>query len=173
MLKHCSDTLLPLREEVRQHNQLSASISLLLGKVRKRGLNLTFRNANLPLWQRDSPRRVTVGDEVLTIMAEAQHYQPVSMAFPEETAAITATELDLVDDEAVIQHLAQQLPVTDILQWLTAHYAHLSDATLLRLYHRLTHNQFSDWHLVQAAQAINCELKHINVYHYPQGAVTP
>ncbi|MCP5177370.1 MAG: hypothetical protein H6997_07395 [Moraxellaceae bacterium] len=81
VLKHCSDTLLPLREEVRQHNQLSASISLLLGQVRKRGLNLTFRNANLPLWQRDSPRRVTVGDEVLTIMAEAQHYQPVSIGF--------------------------------------------------------------------------------------------
>ncbi|MCP5175820.1 MAG: hypothetical protein H6996_12025 [Moraxellaceae bacterium] len=173
VLKHCSDTLLPLREEVRQHNQLSASISLLLGQVRKRGLNLTFKNSNLPLWQRDSPRRVTVGDEVLTIMAEAQHYQPVSIAFPESTAAVSAAELDLVDDEVVMQQLAAQLPVTDILQWLKAHYSHVSDATLLRLYHRLTQNDSSDWQLIQADQAINCELKNINIYHYPQGAVTP
>ena len=155
MLKHCSDTLLPLREEVRQHNQLSASISLLLGQVRKRGLSLTFRNANLPLWQRDSPRRVTVGDEVLTMMAEAQQYQPVSIAFPEQTAAVSPAELDLVNDEAVMQHLIEQLPVHDVLVWLKAHYAHVSDATLLRLYHRLTQNDSSDWQLTHAEQAIN------------------
>ncbi|MCP5177371.1 MAG: hypothetical protein H6997_07400 [Moraxellaceae bacterium] len=49
-----------------------------------------------------------------------------------------------------MQQLAAQLPVTDILQWLKAHYSHVSDATLLRLYHRLTQNDSSDWQLIQA-----------------------
>ena len=72
-----------------------------------------------------------------------------------------------------MQHLMEQLPVHDVLVWLKAHYAHVSDATLLRLYHRLIQNDSSDWQLTQAEKAINCELKHINIYHYPQGAVTP
>jgi len=36
--QQCADTLLPLREELRQHNALTSAISLLLGQVRKRGL---------------------------------------------------------------------------------------------------------------------------------------
>lgn len=169
VLKQCSDTLLPLREEIRQHNQLSSSISYLLGQVRKRGLNQTFRLAALPVWQRDSPRRVTVGDEVLTIMAEAQHYQPVTVSFPEELAAASQITLEVVDDEAIMQHLTSQLPVNDVLAWLRQHYSHLSDATLLRLYHYLI--QQESWQTTCAEQAQTCELKEINVYHYPQGVV--
>ncbi|WP_238322286.1 hypothetical protein [Vibrio mexicanus] len=36
--QQCADTLLPLREEARQHNQLSAVISKQLSQVRKKGL---------------------------------------------------------------------------------------------------------------------------------------
>lgn len=167
VLKQCSDTLLPLREEIRQHNQLTTAISYLLGQVRKRGLTRTFRATELPLWKRDSPRRISVGDNVLTIMAEAQHYQPVSVTFPEETPAITAAELDLVDDDAVSQHLVSQLPVADLLAWLQRHYSHLSDATLLRLYHAFT--QQNEWSISLSEQEVTCELKHIYVSHYPQG----
>ena len=167
VLKQCSDTLLPLREEIRQHNQLTTAISYLLGQVRKRGLTRTFRATELPLWKRDSPRRISVGDNVLTIMAEAQHYQPVSVTFPEDTPAITAAELDLVDDDAVSQHLVSQLPVADLLAWLQRHYSHLSDATLLRLYHAFT--QQNEWSISLSEQEVTCELKHIYVSHYPQG----
>lgn len=36
--RQCADTLLPLRDELRQHNALTSAISTLLGRVRKRGL---------------------------------------------------------------------------------------------------------------------------------------
>ncbi len=170
VLKQCSDTLLPLREEIRQHNQLSTSISYLLSQVRKRSLNKTFRFASLPLWQRDMPRRVTVGDEVLTIMAEAKNYQPISIGFPEEMTEISQTVLDIVDDIAVSQHLFSQLPVKDVLSWLQQHYGYLSDSTLLRLYHYLI--QQEAWLCFQAEQAVLCELKQINVYHYPHGVAS-
>ena len=49
VLKQCSDTLLPLREEIRQHNTLSGAISGLLGQIRKRGLTATLRSRGLPL----------------------------------------------------------------------------------------------------------------------------
>ena len=103
----------------------------------------------------------------MTIKAEAQHYQPVSVTFPEENPAITAAELDLVDDDAVSQHLVSQLPVADLLAWLQRHYSHLSDATLLRLYHAFT--QQNEWSISLSEQEVTCELKHINVIHYPQG----
>ena len=35
--QQCADTVLPLREEMRQHNALTSAVSLLLGQVRKRG----------------------------------------------------------------------------------------------------------------------------------------
>ena len=34
--QQCADTVLPLREEMRQHNALTSAVSLLLGQVRKR-----------------------------------------------------------------------------------------------------------------------------------------
>ena len=48
--QQCAATLLPLREELREHNGLSAAISQLLGRVRKRGLTraLPLRNTKGP-----------------------------------------------------------------------------------------------------------------------------
>lgn len=37
-LKQCTNILMPLREEIRRHNHLSAAIGQLLGEVRKKGL---------------------------------------------------------------------------------------------------------------------------------------
>lgn len=137
VLKHCSDTLLPLREEIRQHNELSASISRLLGQVRKRGLNRTLAARDLPLWRREMSRAVSVGAEVLTIMSEARHFVPSQVAFPDERSAGELPALDLVDEHELIASLQAALPVPDLLRWLRARYVHLNDATLLRLYHEL------------------------------------
>jgi CDP-glycerol glycerophosphotransferase (TagB/SpsB family) len=41
--QQCADTVLPLREEMRQHNALTSAVSLLLGQVRKRGLRRACR----------------------------------------------------------------------------------------------------------------------------------
>lgn len=46
-MKQCTNTLMPLREEVHRHNQLSATIWQLLVEVRKKGLGRFFhRNKN-------------------------------------------------------------------------------------------------------------------------------
>jgi len=47
-LKYCTNTLMPLREEIRRHNQLSTAVAKLLGDLRKRGLKRTFANSELP-----------------------------------------------------------------------------------------------------------------------------
>ncbi|HNA22672.1 MAG TPA: hypothetical protein PLN40_14795, partial [Agitococcus sp.] len=83
---------------------------------------------------------------------------------------ISQTVLDIVDDIAVSQHLFSQLPVKDVLSWLQQHYGYLSDSTLLRLYHYLI--QQEAWLCFQAEQAVLCELKQINVYHYPHGVAS-
>jgi len=166
VLKHCSDTLLPLREEIRQHNALSTAISQILGQVRKRGLNTTFAGSQLPLWRRDMQRRVTVGNEVLTIMGEALRYVPASVAFPEDHGAdAEAVSLDLVDENALIQDLRRALPVTSLLRWLHERYPQLSDAAVLRLYHALVERD--EW-VVTAADAIDRQpLNKVRVIHHP------
>ncbi len=167
VLKQCSDTLLPLREELRQHNTLSANISYLLGLVRKRGLQRTFRPNDLPLWRADRPRRISVGDEIRTIMAQAQSFEASSTAFPEEAPAVSVDELQLVDRTELRQRLAKCLPVTSLLDWLRAEYSHLNDATLLRLYHELIGEV--DWQIAQSDQRHSTELNTLNVIHFPHG----
>ena len=167
VLKQCSDTLLPLREELRQHNSLSATISHLLGLVRKRGLSRTFKHSQLPLWRADRPKRVSVGDEIRTIMTEARSFKPISKVFPEEAPGVSVTELQLVDSLELRQRLAGCLPVPSLLDWLRSQYAHLNDATLLRLYHELINEP--DWLITQADQRACTELNKLNVIHYPHG----
>ena len=118
VLKQCSDTLLPLREEVRQHNALSSAISHLLGQIRKRGLKRTLRNGDLPLWQRDFPRRVSVGGEVLSVMGEALNYTPAAVHFPDDDTAAVEPMDDLVDDASLVAALRQEAPIENLLEWL-------------------------------------------------------
>lgn len=167
VLKQCSDTLLPLREELRQHNSLSATISQLLGRVRKRGLAHVFKKSQLPVWRADRPKRVSVGDEIRTVMAEARSYQPISMEFPDEPPAVPMSDLQLVDVIELREHLGNSLPVPSLLDWLYSHYAHLNDATLLRLYHELINEP--DWQMIQAEQTLSTELGQLRVTHYPHG----
>lgn len=167
VLKQCSDTLLPLREELRRHNSLSAAVSQLLGQVRKRGLSRTFRHPDFPVWRAERPRRVSVGYEVRTIMAEALAFEPVSLAFPEEAPAESAAELQFVDGGELRERLAASGHVPSLLDWLRANYAHLDDATVLRLYHELVGEP--DWNFQQAELPRSTDLERLRVTHYPHG----
>ncbi len=167
VLKQCSDTLLPLREELRRHNSLSAAVSQLLGQVRKRGLSRTFRQPDFPVWRAERPRRVTVGDEVLTIMAEALAYEPVSQAFPDEAPAESATELQFVDGVELRERLAASGPVPSLLDWIRTNYAYLDDATVLRLYHELVRDP--EWEFQQDDLKRSTDLNLLRVTHYPHG----
>ncbi len=167
VLKQCSDTLLPLREELRRHNSLSTAISQLLGQVRKRGLSRTFRHPDFPVWRAERPRRVSVGDEVRTIMAEALAFEPVSQAFPEEAPAESAADLQFVDGVELRERLVASGHVPSLLDWLHVNYAHLDDAAVLRLYHELVEEP--DWDFQQADQKRSTDLQRLRVTHYPHG----
>lgn len=164
VLKQCSDTLLPLREEMRQHNALSAAISQLLGRIRKRGLSRSLRGVELPVWQRDFRRRVSVGDEVLTIMNEGLHYRPVTIGFPEEGGDAADAPLDLVDERALLAALGRDAPIEDLLAWLHRQWPAWSDATTLRVYHDLV--QRNDWLAEPAGQQTSRPLNTVRVTLY-------
>lgn len=167
--QQCADTLLPLREELRQHNTLSSAISSLLGSVRKRGLRRTLSPRNqdiaLPVWRNERGFKLQLGDEVRTVMAAARHYQPQSVAFPQDEPADAGPLLEFVDDAGIREHLARSLPLDDLLGWLKNHYAYLQDATLLRLFHDLQHEPL--WYMEAAQSVERTELQAIRVVHYP------
>ena len=77
------------------------------------------------MWKVDRPRRVTVGDEIRTIMSQAQNFSVISTVFPEEAPAVSVDELQLVDGVELRQRLAKCLPVQSLLDWLRAEYASL------------------------------------------------
>lgn len=170
--QQCADTLLPLREELRQHNQLSSCISLLLGQVRKRGLRRTFARRTLdtalPVWRNERGFRVQLGDEVRAIMAAARHYRPQAVAFPQDEG--TGNELswlEQVDENSIRMHLLRSLPVADLLGWLYSHYPHLQDATLLRIFSDLLYAP--EWTIEASNEpAQTLTLQTIRVQHHPQ-----
>jgi len=167
--QQCADTLLPLREEARQHNELSASVSHLLGQVRKKGLRQALRvkggDSRLPLWRSERSRRVGVGDEVLTIMAEARSFTPVVHSFPEELASAPADHTEWVDEEALRVELRAALPVGNLMDWLRRRYRRLPDVVLLRLYHDLVRD--SDWRASQSDQITTTDLQTVRVHYHP------
>jgi hypothetical protein len=136
-LKQCTNILMPLREEIRRHNHLSAAIGQLLGDVRKKGLRRTFPQKSLPVWRKERPVSVAIGAELLTLMEQVRHYQPKAVDFPEQTVEEMQIPLERVDEDSIRKHLNQNLPVLDLMQWLVNHYGYYQDATLLRLYHKL------------------------------------
>ena len=167
--QQCADTLLPLREELRQHNALSSAISHLLGEIRKKGLrrSLSVRKGEpaLPLWRTERPRRVTVGDGVLDIMAEALHFRPQAQSFPEALEPEAGGAMHWVDEGEIKDRLSNALPIEHLLDWLSEHYGDLPDAVLLRLYHELT--QATDWQSEQASSDAVTELSTVRVRHFP------
>lgn len=167
--QQCADTLLPLREELRQHNTLTSAISTLLGQVRKRGLRyaLSNRDANmaLPLWRNERGFKLQLGDEVRAVMAAARQYQPQSVAFPQDVPMAAEHLLEHVDETGIRAHLARSLPVDDLLDWLQNHYPQLQDATLLRIFHDLQYEP--RWSMEPAEHMERTDLRAIRVRHYP------
>ncbi len=171
VLKHCSDTLLPLREEIRQHNVLSTAISQLLSRVRKRGLHAALSANDLPLWRRDMPRRISVGDEVLTIMGEALNFQPVTLAFPQDRGDADTVALELVDEPAILRALRKDIPIADLMHWLHQRYPNLSDGAALRLYHMLIER--GEWQVTVGDSVAVQNLNTVRVIHYPHALQRP
>lgn len=167
--QQCADTVLPLREEMRQHNALTSAVSLLLGQVRKRGLRrvLSRHTANtaMPVWRNERSFRLQLGDEVRAVMAAARNYLPQAVAFPQDDPGDAPPPLERVDESAIRQQLRRSLPVDSLLDWLNTHYGHLQDATLLRLFHEFQHE--SSWHIEASDQPEATTLQAIRVLHHP------
>lgn len=165
--QQCSDTLLPLRDEARRHNQLSAAISRLLGQVRKRGLRRALRTpagSALPVWARQRRGRVHLGDEVRQIMAVARAWQPRHQAFP-EPPSVTADRVPRIDEARLAAELRTALPVDNLMVWLRGRYSHLPDAALLRLYHDLVRE--THWQAQLATEETATELHQVRVRYHP------
>ncbi len=173
--QQCADTLLPLREELRQHNAMTSAISLLLGQVRKRGLRRALSrradNTALPVWRNERGFKLQLGDEVRAVMAAARQYQPQAVAFPQDDPGDAVQVLEQLDEAAIRAHLARSLPVDNLLDWLHSHYAHLQDATLLRLFHDLQHEP--GWQFEVASQPEKITLQTIRVLHHPYRVSIP
>ena len=167
--QQCADTLLPLRDELRQHNALSSAVSSLLGQVRKRGLRRTLsrtaQGSSLPLWRNERGFRLQLGDEVRGIMAAARNYVPQSVSFPKDLSAEAQDWLERVDEAEIRKHLQRCLPVDSLLDWLKTHYSHLQDATLLRIFHDLQHEPA--WQFEGTPYIKTTDLQTIRVLHYP------
>ena len=173
--QQCADTVLPLREEMRQHNALTSAVSLLLGQVRKRGLRRALsRHAagtTLPVWRNERGFRLQLGDEVRAVMAAAQQYQPQSVAFPQDEPGNAPQLLEHVDEAAIRQQLRSSLPVDSLLDWLHTHHSHLQDGTLLRLFHELQHE--SSWQIEASEHPETTTLQAIRVLHHPHRVSIP
>ncbi|MBN2680156.1 hypothetical protein HHS34_010765 [Acidithiobacillus montserratensis] len=173
--QQCADTLLPLREELRQHNALSSAVSLLLGQVRKRGLRHALtrqcENTALPVWRNERGFKLQLGDEVRAVMAAASHYQAQTVAFPQDEPTGNEQLLEHVDEAGIRVHLNRSLPIENLLEWLNTHYAYLQDATLLRLFHDLQHE--SSWNMAAADQTQTTTLRTIRVLHHPHRVSIP
>jgi hypothetical protein len=173
--QQCADTLLPLREELRQHNTRSSAVSHLLMQVRKRGLRRTFHtsktHSDLPLWRNERQTKVFIGDEVRTIMAAVRNYQPQSIRFPYDDETYTESTIEVVNEKAIRQHLQASVPVDSLLDWLIAHYNHLQDATLLRIFYDLQNEPM--WEFQSAAAMRVSDMKTLLIQHYPQRIEIP
>ena len=173
--QQCADTVLPLREEMRQHNALTSAVSLLLGQVRKRGLRRALSrhtpDTAMPVWRNERGFRLQLGDEVRAVMAAAQQYQPQSVAFPQDDPGDAPPLLEHVDEAAIRQQLRSSLPVDSLLDWLHAHHGHLQDATLLRLFHELQHE--GSWQIEASEHPETTTLQAIRVLHHPHRVSIP
>lgn len=167
--QQCADTLFPLREEARQHNALSAAVSELLGRVRKQGLKtaLASRSLDSPLpgWRRERRTRIQLGDEILTLMAEAHQFQPQVRTFPEAVAGDPADLSSWINEQLLRQQLAAALPVDNLLVWLQQHYPQVPDTVLLRLYHDLVREP--GWQAQLLPNQARTDLQQVRVTYHP------
>ncbi len=168
--QQCADTLLPLRDEVRQHNTLSTAVSELLGQIRKQGLRRVYARTSsacpLPGWQRTRRGRLQLGDEILELMAQARHYQPEVQPFPDDIKDdAPALSLYMLDEQQLKADLLAALPVENLMQWLQSRYPQLPDALLLRAYHDLVLK--TDWSSSLQPYSTSTELQQLRVTYHP------
>ena len=120
---------------------------------------------SLPVWRAERPRRISVGDDVLEVMAEALHFSPQLQTFPEDLEPEQNPIADWVNEQALKERLLASLPVEHLFDWLTQHYRDLPDAVLLRLYHELVRN--TDWQCEQVSDLSTTDLHNVRVHHFP------
>lgn len=163
--QQCADTLLPLREEARQHNQLSAVISKQLSQVRKKGLARGLNAKGLPLWTSSRVTKIQLGNEVRELMAEFMNFEPIAVVFPDEEDGPTSSTVSWVDEARLREKLSDSLPVDNLMIWLREHYPHLPDAALLRRYHELV--QEPQWESTLGTHSNTTALNTVAVTYYP------
>lgn len=163
--QQCADILLPLREEVRQHNQLSAVISKQISQIRKKGLARGLNNNGLPMWKSGRSTKIQLGNEVRELIAEFMNFEPSSIPFPDEDTEIESPLVNWVDEERLREQLALALPVKNLMTWLKENYWHLPDAELLRLYHELVRDK--QWHSSLRSSSDTTELNTVSVTYHP------
>lgn len=162
--KECAQTLLPLRQEVRQHNQLTTVISRLLGGVRKLGSKRVLGSQNIPGWLRERNSRIQVGSDIRNFMAEALNYQPNNMQFPEEHDLPKGEQIAWVDEHKLKARVNESLPINNLMEWLKQNYSDLPDPLLLRLYHELAKD--TQWVSLICSEQSSTKLHTIKVkYH--------
>ncbi len=167
--RQCADTLLPLREELRRNSRLTAAVSELLGRVRKRGLRRALpartQATRLPLWRIERRVRLPLGGAVREYMAAALRYVPREQPFPEEIQSAADALPPAVDEQALHAALRAALPVPDLMRWLRAQYPALPDARLLQLYHEVVNDE--RWQASLQPQRTHTELQRVRVFYHP------
>ncbi|PMJ90970.1 hypothetical protein [Vibrio sp. 10N.261.55.A7] len=163
--QQCADTLLPLREESRQHNQLSAVVSKQLSQVRKKGLVRGLNSNGLPLWKGNRVTKIQLDNQVRELMAEFMNFEPSSIPFPDEEEVPESSIANWVDEEHLREQLVHALPVENLMTWLSGNYRHLPDAELLRLYHELVRDH--QWESWLGVSSNTTELNTVVVTYHP------
>lgn len=162
--KECAQILLPLRQEVRQHNQMTAVMSRLLSDIRKQGASRVLESSALPGWLRERNNRIHIGESTRSFMAEVVNYQPKKVQFPDEDDLPLGEDIVWVDEKVLKAKIKEELPVDNLMDWLSSHYSKLSDDALLRLYHELVLDK--QWFASVSPDQSQIKLKIIKVkYH--------
>lgn len=168
--QQCADTLLPLREEARLHNQLSAVISKQISQVRKKGLVRGLNAVGLPLWKASRTSKIQIGNEVRELMAEFLSFEPNSIPFPDEEELSDSLLVNWVDEQRLREQLAAALPVENLMIWLTTHYRYLPDTELFRLYHELVREP--QWQSLLGPNRCTTTLSTVSVTYHPHQLTT-
>lgn len=163
--QQCASILLPLREDVRKHNRISAVIGQQLGFVRKKGLVRGLPEKDLPIWKSRRSSRIQLGNEIRQLMAEFIGFEAVVMPFPEQTALPENTPIQWVDKNRLRAHVVASLPIENLMEWLKQFYSYLPDAELLRLYHDLVRD--TEWQNDILSELDKTKLHDIYVHYHP------
>ncbi|MBC3618648.1 hypothetical protein H8R01_15245 [Vibrio metschnikovii] len=163
--QQCADTLLPLRDEARLHNQLSAVISKQIRQVRKKGLARGLNTIDLPIWKTSRTSKIQIGNEVRQLMAEFLDFEPSSILFPDEESLPDNFLVNWIDEERLRKQLIEALPVENLMTWLSENYGDLPDTELLRLYHELVRD--SQWQSLLGQSSCTTVLSRVTVTYHP------